>query len=176
MTGSVEEPTGNLLPPDPICIDPLQNLPDQQAEVLARAGDAAAGLQGGAADVSAQQALGGQNEDRQAAERKTEAGQADAPPGEALIEAMPDYRNNPLPEYPLIARQRHWQGVVWLLVDVSAKGLVDDVALERSCGFRVLDKAASRAVQRWEFTPAKRAGLPVASQVRVPVRFSLEGS
>ena len=89
---------------------------------------------------------------------------------------MPDYRNNPLPEYPFIARQKHWQGVVWLLVDVSAKGLVDAVDLEQSCGYRALDRAASRAVQRWEFTPAKRGGLPIASQVRIPVRFSLEGS
>ena len=89
---------------------------------------------------------------------------------------MPNYRNNPLPEYPYIARQRHWEGVVWLLVDVSAKGLVDDVDLESSSGYRVLDRAASRAVKRWEFTPATRAGLPVDSQVRIPVRFSLEDS
>jgi len=89
---------------------------------------------------------------------------------------MPNYRNNPLPEYPYIARQRHWEGVVWLLVDVSAKGLVDDVDVEQSCGHRVLDRAASRTVRRWEFTPATRAGMPVESQVRIPVRFSLEDS
>jgi protein TonB len=93
-----------------------------------------------------------------------------------LIEAMPNYRNNPLPEYPYIARQRHWQGVVWLLVDVSSKGLVVDVDLESSSGYRVLDRAARRAVKRWQFTPATRAGLPVDSQVRIPVRFSLEDS
>ena len=93
-----------------------------------------------------------------------------------LIEAIPKYRNNPLPEYPFLARQRHWQGVVWLVVDVSAEGLVDDVDIERSCGYRVLDRSARKTVQRWQFTPAMRAGLPVESQVRIPVRFSLEES
>ena len=91
-----------------------------------------------------------------------------------LIEAFPDYRSNPLPKYPHLARQKHWQGVVWLLVDVSADGLVDDLRLEKSCGYRVLDKAASQAVRRWKFSPARRAGLVVESQVRIPVRFRLE--
>jgi protein TonB len=91
-----------------------------------------------------------------------------------LIEAIPKYRSNPLPEYPHLARQKHWEGVVWLLVDVSAEGLVDDLRVEQSCGHRVLDRAASRTVRRWQFSPAKRAGLPVSSQARIPVRFRLE--
>jgi protein TonB len=91
-----------------------------------------------------------------------------------LIEAFPNYRSNPLPKYPHLARQKHWQGVVWLLVDVSADGLVVDLRLEKSCGYRVLDKAASQAVRRWKFSPARRAGLVVESQVRIPVRFRLE--
>lgn len=90
------------------------------------------------------------------------------------MEAVPDYRSNPLPDYPLLARKKHWQGVVWLLVDVSAQGLVEAVRVEQSCGHRVLDQAAKRAVSRWQFFPAKRAGLAMASQVRVPVRFELE--
>jgi protein TonB len=91
-----------------------------------------------------------------------------------LIEAVPNYRSNPLPEYPYLARQKHWEGVVWLLVDVTADGLVDDLRVEQSCGHRVLDRAASKAVRRWQFSPAKRAGLPVSSQARIPVRFRLE--
>ena len=97
-----------------------------------------------------------------------------APPSHALIEAVPNYRSNPLPEYPYLARQKHWEGVVWLMVDVSADGLVDDLRVERSCGHQVLDRAAHRTVRNWRFSPAKRAGLPVSSQVRIPVRFRLE--
>ena len=93
---------------------------------------------------------------------------------QSLVEAVPNYRSNPLPEYPFLARQKHWEGVVWLLVDITAEGLVDDLQVEQPCGHRVLDRAASRTVRRWQFSPATRAGVPVASQVRVPVRFRLE--
>jgi protein TonB len=93
-----------------------------------------------------------------------------------LVDAVPNYSSNPLPEYPTLARQKHWQGVVWLLVDVSMQGEVDDLVVEQSCGHSVLDRAATRTVRRWRFTPAKRAGQPTASQVRIPVRFRLEDS
>ncbi len=92
----------------------------------------------------------------------------------SLVEAVPNYRSNPLPEYPYLARQKHWEGVVWLLVDVSSEGLVDDLRVEKSCGHRILDRTASRTVRRWQFFPATRAGLSVSSQVRIPVRFRLE--
>jgi protein TonB len=114
---------------------------------------------------------------RPAAERPVE--DLGAPPAageEKIEEARPDYLRNPLPEYPYLARQRHWEGVVWLLVDVSASGDVDALRIEKSCGHRVLDRAAKRSVRHWQFHPARRAGLPVASQVRIPVRFSLEDS
>jgi len=103
-----------------------------------------------------------------------------AGPGPAAAQpatdAVPDYRSNPLPDYPYLARQKRWQGVVWLLVDVTAEGLVADLRIERSCGHGVLDRAARRTVQRWRFSPAKRGGVPTASQVRIPVRFQLEDS
>ena len=96
--------------------------------------------------------------------------------GSEVIEAVPKYRSNPLPEYPYLARQKHWEGVVWLRADVSAAGLVEDLVIEESCGYRTLDRSAIRAVKRWRFTPATRAGLPISSQVRIPVRFKLEDS
>lgn len=92
----------------------------------------------------------------------------------SLIEAIPNYRSNPLPEYPRMARRKHWEGVVWLLVDVTSEGSVGDLEIEQTCGHKLLDRAAERTVKRWQFTPATRAGTPVSSQVRIPVRFRLE--
>jgi protein TonB len=92
----------------------------------------------------------------------------------SLTEAIPNYRSNPLPEYPRLARRKHWEGVVWLLVDVTSEGSVDDLEVEQTCGHKLLDRAAERTVKRWQFTPATRAGTPVSSQVRIPVRFRLE--
>jgi protein TonB len=96
--------------------------------------------------------------------------------GTVIVDAVPRYSSNPLPEYPYLARQRHWEGVVWLLVDVSADGSVDDLVVEQSSGYKILDRAATRTVTRWRFEPATRAGLPVSSKARIPVRFRLEGS
>jgi len=102
-------------------------------------------------------------------------GAADSVSEQALIEAVPRYGSNPLPEYPYLARQRHWEGVVWLLVDVSSEGVVEDLKVEQSSGYKILDRSASRSVRTWRFVPATRAGLPVPSQARIPVRFRLEG-
>jgi protein TonB len=45
--------------------------------------------------------------------------------------------------------------------------------LKQSSGFPLLDEAAIAAVRRWTFEPARIDGRAVASQVVVPVRFSM---
>ena len=96
-------------------------------------------------------------------------------PAEAnFIDATPRYQSNPLPEYPYLARQRHWEGEVWLLVTVSAGGRVEDLEVAKSSGYGALDKSALNSVRRWRFSPAQKAGVPVASRVKVPVRFQLQ--
>lgn len=82
---------------------------------------------------------------------------------------------NALPDYPDAAREDGQEGTVRLLVDVDAQGRVLQVHwLERS-GVMVLDVAAREAVRRWHFLPARRAGILVAGQVRLSLRFELEG-
>ena len=58
-------------------------------------------------------------------------------------------------------------------VAVGADGAPTEVAIHRSCGHAMLDEAAVEAVRRWTFEPARAAGVPVASLVVIPVRFSL---
>lgn len=152
----VEEPAARLKPEEPVCVETRQELAAPPVVENLKSCEIATLQQTGADDPLA----------------VAEAGPALV----NLVEATPNYRNNPLPHYPLIARQRHWQGVVWLMVDVAANGSVEGVEVERSCGYRVLDRAARKTVQDWEFSPATRAGLPIESRVRIPVRFSLEES
>lgn len=83
------------------------------------------------------------------------------------------YRSHPRPEYPAQARRDRQEGVVLLKVQIGPDGRPADVALQRSSGFPLLDESAIRAVKRWTFEPATAVGLPVASQVEVPVRFNL---
>jgi len=68
--------------------------------------------------------------------------------------------------------QRRDRGAL-LTVEVGANGRPTSVALKRSSGVESLDRAALAAVRRWTFEPARSAGIPVASRVEVPVRFSL---
>jgi protein TonB len=160
-TTPVEEPAARVASAAPVCVETRQDFGGPPAEAELQSGE-----------VVAQQQTGAEEQLAAAPEDSEMAGPS---PG-VLIEATPNYRNNPLPHYPFIARQRHWQGVVWLVVDVAANGSVDGVEVERSCGYRVLDRAASKTVQEWEFSPATQAGLPIESRVRIPVRFSLEES
>jgi protein TonB len=63
---------------------------------------------------------------------------------------------------------------VVLSVWVSAEGDADRLAVVKSSGYPLLDRAAVDAVQRWRFQPARRAGLDTGSLVQVPVVFRLD--
>lgn len=103
--------------------------------------------------------------------RGREGGGEDSVAG--LIKATPRYESNPLPPYPRLARQNHWEGTVRLRARVTAGGDIEKVSLERGSGHEVLDRAALEGVKRWRFIPATRNGMPVACEVSIPVAFRL---
>lgn len=96
------------------------------------------------------------------------------PVEEPLVEAIPQYAENPKPKYPRIARRRGYGGTVILEALVNVAGRVNNLRIVRSSGHKVLDKAALRAVQTWSFIPGKRGSRPIEMWVRVPVRFELK--
>jgi protein TonB len=101
---------------------------------------------------------------------------AAAAPAEANIEPprfAAAYLQNPAPEYPQLSRRMGEQGRVLLRVLVSSSGLADRVQIETSSGSNKLDEAALKAVEKWNFVPAKRSNQPVSAYVLVPVKFSL---
>lgn len=91
-----------------------------------------------------------------------------------LVKAMPLYRLNPDPLYPLWARSRGYQGQVTLAVLVGKDGRVLDLKIDQSSGFRILDRAAAKAVRTWRFEPAKSGSKAIAMWVEVPIRFQLK--
>ena len=91
-----------------------------------------------------------------------------------VSEAVPLYRMNPEPRYPKMARKRGYQGTVLLSVLVNKEGLVDDLWLYKSCGYKILDNAAIEAVKDWTFEPGKKGDDAVEMWVEVPVIFKLE--
>lgn len=97
------------------------------------------------------------------------------PPPDPFVPAAvnADYLNHPDPDYPSIARSRHWEGDVLLKVLVREDGASGAVEVERSSGHDALDEAATEAVRGWRFVPAKRGDMTVASWVTIPISFRL---
>lgn len=97
------------------------------------------------------------------------------PPPEPVTEprGYAGYLKNPAPDYPLVAQERGMQGRVVLKVHVLATGKPDNVTVEQSTGFKILDDAAVKAVLAWSFDPAKRGSTPIDGWVKVPLSFKL---
>jgi len=75
------------------------------------------------------------------------------------------------PEYPAAAREARVDGTVMLSANVREDGTVGDIKVVNSVP--LLDAAAIAAVRQWRFKPASAKGIPVATWVAVPVKFSL---
>lgn len=80
----------------------------------------------------------------------------------------------PRPDYPAISRELGEQGVVMLRLAIDADGTLLRTELQKSSGFTRLDRAARDGVTRWQFQAAQENGRPVAAQLVLPVRFSLD--
>lgn len=78
------------------------------------------------------------------------------------------------PKYPLEALRNNETGIVQLRVRVDTEGLPADVSIEISSGSRYLDRAARAAVSQWRFSPKYENGVPVASDILIPVEFKAE--
>jgi protein TonB len=77
------------------------------------------------------------------------------------------------PPYPPAARRLGIQGTTLLHVLVGDTGRVVDVLVKQSAGHPDLDQAATDAVRRWSFEPARRGVEPVAIWVQLPFEFKL---
>jgi len=78
------------------------------------------------------------------------------------------------PSYPIDSRRRGEQGTVLLRVQVGRDGLPTEVDVERSSGYRQLDRAAREAVLRWRFRPVQVNGVNVEARGLVPIRFDVK--
>ena len=106
-------------------------------------------------------------------EVKTEPVESPTPPPVPIAEAIPRYRENPVPKYPKMAKRRGLEGIVIIEVLVNAQGRVDDMRLYKSSGYSMLDTAAMDSVKNWLFVPGKKGDQTIDMWVRVPVRFEL---
>ncbi len=91
------------------------------------------------------------------------------PEAENQLDEMPEPVLHPKPECPDAARSAFIEGTVEVMAHVGTTGRVQDVRVVKSVP--ALDSAAIECVRRWTFKPAQSSGRPVASWVRIPIRF-----
>ena len=94
--------------------------------------------------------------------------------GDNVVPPAPDalFRNKP-PVYPAAAARQGAEGVVQLLVRVSAAGAPEEVRVAGSSGHSSLDRAARDAVLLWHFRPARVDGAAVPFDYVLNIRFTL---
>jgi TonB family protein len=101
---------------------------------------------------------------------------APAPPTSPAIAAdivTPPVRMRTIePDYPPSARAAQLEGDVLLQAVVGPDGKVREVTVLRSV-HPLIDAAARRAVQQYEYTPGQRNGAPEAATIRLTVSFRL---
>ena len=88
--------------------------------------------------------------------------------------AYPRYQENAPPNYPALARKRGQEGAVILQVLVNREGRVDDLQIDTSSNFSLLDRAALSAIRKWSFEPGRRGKERIPMWVKVPVTFKLK--
>ena len=98
---------------------------------------------------------------------------AAATPETVTRQARPQGGYQVRPSYPATPRRLGIQGTTLLRVHVLADGRIGDVLVEKSAGHPELDDAATDAVKRWRFDPARRGSDAVAMWVLLPVEFKL---
>ncbi|MEO0367870.1 MAG: energy transducer TonB, partial [Pseudomonadota bacterium] len=88
-----------------------------------------------------------------------------------IVPAKPILRGPP--KYPFRARKLAIDGLVELSMIVTPEGEVQSVVTVRSSD-EMFEKAAISAAQKYEFEPAKRNGLAVASHAQIRVVFQMQ--
>ena len=79
-------------------------------------------------------------------------------------------------QYPLLARKRGWSGEVVIALNVNHHGRIDEVAIQKSSGYPILD---NNAVQTFRaigaVTPAIQSRINNKQYLSIPVIYTLTG-
>lgn len=92
--------------------------------------------------------------------------------GFEIVDVEPAITSRANPVYPKEAVEKNLEGLVWLKVLVSDKGVPAKVEVLKSTE-RIFEQAASDAAWQFRFTPGKIKGKPVACWVSIPFKFKL---
>ncbi|MGZ3182129.1 MAG: energy transducer TonB [Telluria sp.] len=77
-------------------------------------------------------------------------------------------------EYPKASLMNEEQGTVTMSFLVNADGTVAESKLEKSSGFKNLDKAAMKAIAACKFKPGTKDGAPAQTWTKVDYAWKLD--
>ena len=96
-----------------------------------------------------------------------------APPVDIAPTENISYRRLRPPKYPPQAVRQRMEGKVLLKVLVGLDGKPEEITVEKSSGYRVLDQAAIAAVKTWVFNAGQKNGAASRGYALVPIEFNL---
>ena len=77
-------------------------------------------------------------------------------------------------EYPKASLMNEEQGVTSMSFQINADGTVADSKLEKSSGFKGLDKAALKGLSACKFKPGTKDGAPAQTWTKVDYAWKLD--
>ena len=77
-------------------------------------------------------------------------------------------------EYPKASLMNEEQGVTSMSFQINADGTVADSKLEKSSGFKGLDKAAMKGLSACKFKPGTKDGAPAQTWTKVDYAWKLD--
>jgi protein TonB len=104
----------------------------------------------------------------------TAAPAAAAPKGPSKTPALVDFNTCSKPDYPKSSLRNEETGVSTILFKIAADGSVQGASIQKSSGFRDLDKAAMAALSKCRFKPATENGQAVESSQPVQYVWTLD--
>ncbi|MCS0591779.1 energy transducer TonB [Massilia norwichensis] len=102
------------------------------------------------------------------------AAPAAAPKGPSRTAAVVDFNTCSKPEYPKSSLRNEETGVSTILFKIAADGSVQGASIQKSSGFRDLDKAAMAALSKCRFKAATENGQAVESSQPVQYVWTLD--
>jgi len=176
---------GDVTPPalEKIPVEKLSGLPEKGVTAIAevatdgiptRIGESFANTAETGANNFAMERIGAGNGSGFGSGDVTGGGIAGGQGGKALIQAR--YRETPQPHYPDSARREGKEGRVLLRVLVDEEGRTKAIEINISSGHDLLDRAATEAIKKWRFVPARAGGKAIETWVKVPIEFQLSNA
>lgn len=91
------------------------------------------------------------------------------------LERRPEPISQVAPAYPSELRKAKVEGSVTLLFVLTEEGRVEEARVENSSRPE-FEKPALEAIRKWRFRPGTKAGQPVRTYLRIPMRFRVSAS